>query len=392
MAEPVRLLVLSKDNTLFSGGGAVQGDARLRHIRYAETLRNLYGAASDIRIITYTRSASGHRRDEPAPGLRLYGTASAHRALYLADAARLIPAVMADGWRPTAVTVQTPWEEGVLGALTARLTGAAFLPQLHFDLLSPDWAREHLLNPWRRFVASWVLKRATRVRVVSQPLKLRISQALQIKPDRIDVIPVGVNFMPSFLSPAQAKQRLDGRFEGHPLVLFVGRLTAQKNLMLWLDVAADILLERPDVRFALVGDGEEDAALQQVIDARGLGDKIRLMGPAGHESLPDIYAAADLFLLTSHYEGFGRVVLEAGFAGVPSIATRCVGPEDIIENGRSGVLVERGDRAGLVGAALTLLDDEPSRAAMGRAAFDKAEAQFGLSSLAGRLSHHWAGA
>lgn len=391
MAEPVRLLVFSKDNTLFSGGGAVQGDARLRHIRYAEKLRTLYSAASDIRIITYTRMASGHRRDEPVPGLRLYGTASAHRALYLADAARLIPKVMADGWRPTAVTVQTPWEEGVLGALTARLTGAAFLPQLHFDLLSPDWAREHILNPWRRFVASRVLRTATRVRVVSQPLKLKVSQAFRISPDRIDVIPVGVNFTPSDLSPAEAKRRLDHRFDGHPVVLFVGRLAAQKNLALWLDVAADILLERPDVRFALVGDGEEEPTLQQIIDARGLGEQIRLMGPAGHESLPDIYAASDLFLLTSHYEGFGRVVLEAGFAGVPSIATRCVGPEDIIEDGRSGVLVERGDRAALVGAALTLLGDEPLRAEMGRAAFDKAEAEFGLSSLAARLSKHWAG-
>lgn len=391
MTEPVRLLVFSKDKTLFSGGGAVQGDARQRHILYVETLRARYGEASEIRIITYTQAASGHRRDDPAPGLRLYGTASAHRALYLADAARLIPEVISDGWRPTAVTVQTPWEEGVLGALTARLVGAAFLPQLHFDLMSQDWAREHVLNPWRRFVAKQVLRVATRVRVVSGLLRSRVSDAFQIAPDRIDVIPVGVNFIPSALSRVEAKRRLGARFEGHPLVLFVGRLTASKNLTLWLDVAADVLAEVPETRFVIIGDGEERDALEQTIAARGHGDRIILMGPAGHEALPDIYAAADVFLLTSDHEGFGRVVLEAALAGVPSVVTRCVGPEDIIEHERSGLLAERRDRPALARAVLTLLRDDDLRLGMGAAARARADEEFGLAGLARKLSDHWAG-
>lgn len=391
MAEPVRLLVFSKDNTLFSGGGAVQGDARLRHMRYAEELQALYGPTSDIRIITYTTMQSRHRHDEPAPGLRLYGTASVHRAMYLADAARLVPSVMADGWRPTAVTVQTPWEEGVLGALMARLTGAAFLPQLHFDLLSSDWAHEHPLNPWRRLVASRVLRTATRVRVVSQPLKLKISRKLRIDPERIDVIPVGVNFTPSSLSPLQAKAKFGPHFAEHPLVLFVGRLTASKNLALWLDVASDVLAIDPNVRFVIVGDGEERAFLKQAIAAQGHEDRIVMVGPRGHEALPDIYAASDIFLLTSHHEGFGRVVLEAALAGVPTVATRSVGPEDLIRHGESGLLVGKGERQALATAVLTLLHDENLRSIMGATARKDVEERFGLSSLARRLAQHWAG-
>lgn len=391
MTEPVRLLVLSKDHTLFTGGGAVQGDSRRRHIRYAEVLRSLYGPDSDIRIIALTRRASGHRYDEPAPGLRVYGTASLHRATYMADVMALLPKVMADGWRPTAITTQTPWEEGVIGAVAARMTGAAFLPQLHFDMFSPDWLREKKANRINRAIGSRVLASATRARAVSEPLRANLVRHLGLDRDAIEIIPVGVNFERSALSPDEAKRRLDPRLVGRPVVLFVGRLTAQKNLPLWLDVADEILRTAPDTRFVMIGDGELRAALQATVDGRGQGEVILLPGPVGHERLPDVYAASDIFLLSSDYEGFGRVVLEAGFAAVPSVATRCSGPEDIIEDGVSGLLTPVGDRPALVSACLSLLANPARRAAMGEAALQSAHARFGLDALATRLSHYWAG-
>jgi len=257
------------------------------------------------------------------PGLKLFGTASLHRATYLADVLIRLPAVLVDGWRPTAVTTQTPWEEGVVGALLAKALEADFLPQLHFDLFSEDWLREKRMNAVNRVIAGPVLRAATRLRVVSDPLKTKVAHRLRLDPAAIDVIPVGVNFQPSSLSADQAKQRLDVRLVGHPVVLFVGRLTAQKNLPLWLDVAGDILKAAPDTRFVLVGDGELDGELRRMINQRKQGDRILLTGPIGHARLPEVYAAADLFLLSSDYEGFGRVLLEAAFAGVPSVATRC---------------------------------------------------------------------
>src|SRR5262249_53679368 len=117
MPEPLRLLSLGKDPTLFEDGVGVQGDARQRHIRYREVMRSLLGTESDIRIVTYTTRRSGNRFDEPTPGLRLYGTASIHRTTYLADCARIIRQILKSGWAPTAITTQTPWEEGGLGAL-----------------------------------------------------------------------------------------------------------------------------------------------------------------------------------------------------------------------------------------------------------------------------------
>lgn len=389
MAEPLRLLVLGKDETLFKGGAAVQGDTRRRHIRYAEIMRDTLGPESEIRIVTLTTRSSGFRRDDPAPGLRLYGTCSLHRATYLADCMLTVRKILKSGWKPTAITTQTPWEEGSFGALLARRLGVRFLPQLHFDLFSPAWRSEKLLNHWRGRVGERVLRSATRVRAVSEPLRDKLTTRLGIEQSRIDIIPVGVNFEPSRLSVDAAKAALDPRLVGRPVVLFVGRLTAQKNLRLWLDVAGDTLAQLPDTVFAIVGSGEQESELREVIRSRGQEGSILILGPRGHEQLPDVYRAADVFLLSSNYEGFGRVVLEAGFAGVPSVATRCSGPEDIIEDGTSGMLVDKSDRQGLVDATLGLLQDPAKRDRFGDAALASAHAKFGLDALAAKLIAHW---
>lgn len=389
MADPLRLLVLSKDHTLFEGGGSVEGDARRRHIRYAEVMRSMLGETSEIRIVAYTTRRSGYRRDDPAPGLKLYGTASIHRATYLADCARLVRQIVNSGWTPTAITTQTPWEEGGLGALVARTMGARFLPQLHFELFAPEWRAQTLVNRWRLKVAERVLRRATRIRVVSRPLRDQLVARLGIDRGRIDVIPVGVNFVPSILSVEAAKAALGERFTGKPLVLFVGRLAAEKNLHLWLAVAEEVHKRLPQAKFVIVGSGDQETELRAAIAGRALSNSVFLTGPVGHEKLPDVYRAADLFLLTSHYEGFGRVVLEAALAGVPAVATRCSGPEDIIDDGVSGLLVDKYDRAGLVEAVIELLENPDKRAELGSSAFASAHAQFSLDALAAKLVAHW---
>ncbi len=390
MTDPVKLLVLSKDDTLFVDGDGVQGDARRRHIRYAEVLREVYGPASEIRIITYTKRRSGSYHDIPSPGLALFGTNSLHRATYLLDICRLLPRVVSDGWRPTAITTQTPWEEGIVGALLARLWKVRFLPQVHFDIMSPDWLKEHPLNPSRRLISRHTLNSADRIRVVSGTMKERLSTYLGARHPQIEVIRVGVNFTPSELSKEEAKKRLNLNLADRSLVLFVGRLTAQKNLLLWLDVASDILADLPETQFAIAGSGEMEGQLRQIITERGQTHRIHMLGPVGHTRLPDLYAAADIFLLSSHYEGSPRVVLEAAFAGVPTVSTRS-GLEDLIEDQKSGFLINLGDREGLVSATKRLLLDSALRAHLGREAQQSCEAQFGLDALAARLARHWAG-
>lgn len=383
------ILILSKDPSLFENlSNCFIGDSRKRHIFYADRLRQKY-PGSEIRIITYTSRSIVKRVDIVSEGLRLYGTRSYHRATYSFDLIKCLPVVLADGWTPNVVTVQTPWEEGLIGCLVARWLRARFVPQLHFDLFSVDWAAESFLNPLRRFIAKIVLRSADRVRVVSKSLRDKVVDECNISVDKVRIAPVGVNFIPAIGLKKDFKARLSPGLEQSKTVLFVGRLCPSKNLNLWYEVATRVLRNIPKVTFIIVGDGPEEFLFKSRVLAAGLQDHFIFSGNQAHEVLPFFYASADLFLLTSHYEGFGRVVLESLLSGVPVVSTACGGPQDLIDNGQSGYLVPCGDINGLADRVIELLDNDQSASLMGIAGQKIMMNQFSLLSLTDRMIGSW---
>ena len=384
----MNILMLSKDPTLLSEDRHTFGDTLTRHQLYAATLR-ARDPQGEIRVLTHSLASQAIKESQPCPGLHIYGTASRWRIGYLPDALRKLPAVLANGWRPDIVSTQTPWEEGSLGWLLARRLGAKFIPQLHFDLFSPDWRREHWLNPWRRTVASFTLRHADCIRAVSQMQRQKLVEHLRIDPARISVVPVGVNFRAVAGEPDHFKAQIHPALVGRPVILFVGRFYAPKNLPLWVDVAARIHAVMPEVAFVMAGDGPLMPQIRAQVEQAGLAEGFHLLGSVSHVDLPAIYAAADVFLLTSHYEGFGRVIVEAGLAGVPAVATRCTGPEDIIEEGVSGFLHPPGDAEGLTASTLRLLRDTDLKNAMSRAIRARVEERFGQQALADQLVAMW---
>ncbi len=384
-----KILVFSKDQTLFKQTATSSiGDARKRHIYYTDRLRDRY-PNSEIRIVTYTKYKDGGSYDQPNDGFCLYGTRSFHRATYIFGLFRLLPVVFADGWRPDVVTVQTPWEEGVLGLIVARVLGARFLPQLHFDLFSDAWVAEHWLNPWRRLVAKSVLKYADRVRVVSTRLRAQVIGQCHVLCKNVCVAPVGVNFVSAIGNKQHFKKNLQLCLDDRKVVLFVGNLYAPKNLVLWVKVARMVAMRAPKAFFLIVGDGPDKSMILEQVKAADLEDRFLFMGNIGHDSLPEIYAAADVFLLTSHYEGFGRVVLEAMLAGVPVVSTACGGPEDLIEDGYSGFLLTPGNSEGLADRVTDLLENETLATEMGNQAQKQVAEEFNFERLADRIIDFW---
>jgi glycosyltransferase involved in cell wall biosynthesis len=390
MNQALNVLIFSKDPTLFESGTEVFGDTRKRHQYYAKALRSRCGLDSSIRIICYTPIAANYCVDELADGLTLYPTRSLHRATFLFDALRLLPHVL-HNWQPDLVTVQTPWEEGTLGYLLCRLTGAKFLPQLHFDLFSEAWRQEHWLNSWRQWVALQLIQRADGVRVVSEVLKKKVIILLGISAKQVFVVPVGVNFMP--VAGADDKEsyklKIDPALSGKLIVLFVGRFYAQKNLALWIEVAQQIANKIPSVQFLMVGDGLLFGEIRTLIQQKGLEKCFHLLGKVGHERLPEIYAASNVFLLTSHYEGYGRVVVESLLAEVPVVSTACTGPEDLIVDGVNGFLLPVGELQGLANAVSHLLKNPQKAKEMGRKGRERMLARFSQDLLIERLIDFW---
>jgi glycosyltransferase involved in cell wall biosynthesis len=119
----------------------------------------------------------------------------------------------------------------------------------------------------------------------------------------------------------------------------------------------------------ILGTGELMEATKALVDQEGLADKVIIPGPA-----PDAapyYRSADLFVLSSDYEGFGNVIVEALTCGLPVVSTDCrSGPAEILENGRYGRLVPVGDAAALTQAMLESLDATHDREVLMRRAQD----------------------
>lgn len=152
-------------------------------------------------------------------------------------------------------------------------------------------------------------------------------------PFKVRVIPNGVDI--DFFKPAEMKRQGIFRF------LFAGRFQSQKNLFFLLEQVSNLAKEA-DKKFELhmVGDGPQCDDLKKYAEELGISDRIIWHGWVNKEMLRLIYQEADCFLNPSLYEGLPNTVLEAMACGLPVIASRVAGNEELVENGYNGWLVD----------------------------------------------------
>ena len=151
-------------------------------------------------------------------------------------------------------------------------------------------------------------------------------------------------------------------------VIAVGRYTYQKGFDMLLYAWARVCKQVNDWELHIIGDGESHDALAAQIKELSLQDSVVLC-PAT-KNIKEAYQEASILVMSSRYEGFGMVLLEAATAGVPAVSFDCkCGPSEIIKDGETGFLVELGDTAGLAEKMLMLMKDKALRKKMGKAAF-----------------------
>ncbi len=155
------------------------------------------------------------------------------------------------------------------------------------------------------------------------------------------------------------------------VVITVARFTAQKDYSLLLAAVPSVLAALPDVRFLLVGDGPERSAMEELAATYGLSAVVLFLGE--RDDVPDLLAAADLFVLPSRFEGLPLVVLESMALGLPLVATRIGGTCEAVGS-HYPWLVESGDIQALGAAIIDALTDEEKKRQVGisnRNRFDK---------------------
>jgi D-inositol-3-phosphate glycosyltransferase len=211
-------------------------------------------------------------------------------------------------------------------------------------------------------------------------------------PERIEIVPPGVDH--AFFSPGDKRGARHALGLGsQPVMLFVGRIQPLKGLTVAVEALA--LLDSPDAILLVVGgpsgaDGPAELAdAHRLIDELSLHDQVRFIPPQPHHLLSSYYRAADLCIVPSRSESFGLVALEAAACGTPVVAAAVGGLRTIVEDGRTGLLVDDRAACSYADACRVVLGDRQVAADMAAAAGERARA-YTWSITAARLRRLYA--
>lgn len=201
--------------------------------------------------------------------------------------------------------------------------------------------------------------------VHSHAVRADVALAWDLDAATVPLVPLGIDVDAFSASRFPGTVRRDlGLPDAGPLVLYVARLVDEKRPELFIEVASRVHQSRPEAVFALVGAGTLLDAMRDLVLARGLRGVVAV--PGFVDDLPGTYGAADVFLSTSRYEGFGLAIAEAMASGLPVVSTHVGGVADVVAD--AGVLVPSADPARLAAEVVRLIDHPLERARLGAAA------------------------
>jgi glycosyltransferase involved in cell wall biosynthesis len=192
-----------------------------------------------------------------------------------------------------------------------------------------------------RRTSDFALRRAAHLVVPSESLR-QLALTWGVRPERITLLP-----NPVAAPELGARDELRRQYGlAGPTLIFAGRLAPQKSL----DVALHALTRADGVTLLIAGEGPDDAQLRAQADALGLDGRARFLGAQPRRTVFELLRAADAALLSSSWENFPHMAVEALAVGTPVVATSVGGVTEIVRDGENGLLVPPGDPEALAEA------------------------------------------
>ncbi|MGQ0732032.1 MAG: glycosyltransferase [Acidobacteriota bacterium] len=352
------------------GGGAERAAVTL--------LQGMSPTHYDLTLYLFARE--GAYLDQVPAHVRLEG-AGGNRVARVLALARAIAAARTD------VVVSFLSHFTVYAAVRASRSGARYVISQQTPLSSfLGDADYRWRQPARRLVFSTVARavyaRADLIAATSRGVADDLVANYRARRDRIVIVhnPVNVEEV-----ERRADEPLGADLETGdvPTIVTAGRLAEAKNLPLLVD-SLKALAHTTAFRAWILGQGELEADVRQRLADARLTDRVRLLG--FQDNPWKFMTRADVFVLTSHYEGFGNVLVEAMACGLPVVATASSGTREIVEHETTGLLVEDHAPAQVAAALERLLADRAHRARLAAAARARARA-FSVSAIAARFGH-----
>lgn len=225
-----------------------------------------------------------------------------------------------------------------------------------------------------------VLRRLDAVACVSKAQADKVRRA-GVAEEKIAVIQNSIGPEAIVEPDAAVRAEMEGWFALKPrwLIGAAGRFSPEKGFDIFVEAAAIVAKHRPEAGFILFGDGPMRPDIERRIAERGLQGKFILAG--FRTDLVRYLPNLDLGVMSSYTEGLPVILLEAGAAGVPTVATAVGGIPEVIDDGQSGCLVPSGDANALAQRIVALLDDDVRRRAMGTAARQRIERDFSFAAM-----------
>jgi glycosyltransferase involved in cell wall biosynthesis len=258
--------------------------------------------------------------------------------------------------------------------VTVKISGA-----WEFDggLLDPKLRR----RPIQRLY-NWCVRRVDNIQCVSEYTREMLRAAgypdasLRMIPNAVDL----ARFKPPLRTVREPGATMT--------VAYVGRIRPVKGVKVLVDSWPKVV-PASNARLVIAGDGADRAALAESARASGVGNTVEFMGEVS--DVPAVLARADIYVQPSFQEGLPNAVLEAMAMGLPIVATRVSGNEDVVSDGENGVLVPPGDPDALAAALRRLIADPALAARMGRRSREIVESRFSLPAVLTQLRDAYRG-
>ncbi|HPL95297.1 MAG TPA: glycosyltransferase family 4 protein [bacterium] len=290
------------------------------------------------------------------------------------------------------IIAQDPFIFALAGWWLKKKYKIKLLIHFHGDFWqNPQWLQEKWYNIFLLFLSYYTVKKADAIRVVSAGIKQKLIRR-GIGAQKITVISTPVNLRLFLMADTKQNQLIKQKFglvSEDKIILFVGRLEPEKNLLWFLDVFNEVIKHEQYAKFLIIGTGGERNKIIKKIKFLNLTNKIILIGGISHAELPIYYHLANVLVLPSTSESFGKVLVEAGAAAIPCVASATTGAKEIIKDNKTGFLVPINNLEEMKNKILTVLADKELQKKMGQTAQNFVKENFSREILIKKIIYLW---